>query len=118
MKFCTQCQNMYYISASGNDLTYYCRSCGFKDSELTDAGVTVLKTQFKASTSSVGHMVNRYMKYDPTLPRKKNMVCPNATCAITHDESDIIYMRYDDDNMKYLYICAKCDTSWKTDDKK
>jgi hypothetical protein len=28
----------------------------------------------------------------------------------------VIYIRYDDDNMKYLYMCVTCDTVWKTDD--
>jgi hypothetical protein len=27
-------------------------------------------------------------------------------------------MRYDDDNLKYLYICVTCDTMWKTDEVK
>ena len=25
-----------------------------------------------------------------------------------------IYLRYDDANMKYLYMCTVCNTSWKT----
>lgn len=28
---------------------------------------------------------------------------------------EVIYMRYDDVNMKYVYICAKCDTVWRPD---
>jgi DNA-directed RNA polymerase subunit M/transcription elongation factor TFIIS len=63
-------------------------------------------------------MVNKYTKYDPTLPRKNNMKCPNEHCTATESKSDIIYLRYDDENMKYLYICADCDFSWKTDDNK
>jgi DNA-directed RNA polymerase subunit M/transcription elongation factor TFIIS len=27
-------------------------------------------------------------------------------------------MRYDDENMKYLYLCVTCDMTWKTDDSK
>ena len=30
--------------------------------------------------------------------------------------SEVIYIRYDDDNMKYLYLCAVCDTKWTTSD--
>ena len=26
-------------------------------------------------------------------------------------------IRYDDKNMKYIYMCAKCDSVWKTDNK-
>ena len=27
-------------------------------------------------------------------------------------EKEIIYIRYDDKNMKYLYLCAVCDHFW------
>ena len=26
--------------------------------------------------------------------------------------TEIIYMRYDDDNLKYIYICPTCDYYW------
>ena len=130
MKFCTECQNMYYISideANINNLTYYCRFCGNKDDQVAKEGVVVLKTQYKQSEQKFNHMVNKYTKYDPTLPRKTSMKCPNelcndqsaaATAAATAAGSDIIYLRYDDENMKYLYICSNCNFTWKTDDKK
>jgi aspartate carbamoyltransferase regulatory subunit len=59
---------------------------------------------------------------DPTLPRIYNIRCPNTACK-TNEEgektpAEVIYMRYDDENMKYLYICTTCDTTWKTDDSK
>ena len=34
MKFCIECNNMYYIGISetdGNKMIYYCRNCGYKD---------------------------------------------------------------------------------------
>jgi DNA-directed RNA polymerase subunit M/transcription elongation factor TFIIS len=30
---------------------------------------------------------------------------------------EIIYIRYDDINMKYVYLCVHCDTMWKTDNR-
>jgi DNA-directed RNA polymerase subunit M/transcription elongation factor TFIIS len=32
--------------------------------------------------------------------------------------SEVIYLRYDDKHMKYIYLCSKCNTTWKTSDKK
>ena len=29
-------------------------------------------------------------------------------------EREIIYIRYDDKNMKYVYLCPECDHVWKT----
>ena len=31
---------------------------------------------------------------------------------------EILYLRYDDANMKFVYICTKCDTVWKSADDK
>jgi DNA-directed RNA polymerase subunit M/transcription elongation factor TFIIS len=131
MKFCVKCDNMYYISidnANDDQLIYYCRFCNHKDENLTEEGVVVLKTQYKKNEQKFNHMVNQYTKLDPTLPRIYNMKCPSADCPTNNSSAsasassttpcEIIYIRYDDDNMKYLYICTTCDTSWKTDDNK
>jgi len=55
---------------------------------------------------------------DPTLPRISNILCPNTSCETnTADvEREIIYIRYDDVNMKYIYLCSQCDTVWNTND--
>ena len=29
-------------------------------------------------------------------------------------EKEVIYLRYDDTNMKYIYLCTHCDQVWKT----
>jgi DNA-directed RNA polymerase subunit M/transcription elongation factor TFIIS len=125
MKFCSQCDNMYYVGVSesdGNKLTYYCRNCGNKDDSAAAEGVCVLNTQLKKGEQKFNHIINQYTKQDPTLPRIYNVKCPNMSCATNtdtkHGPAEVIYMRYDDDNMKYLYICVTCDAVWKTDDRK
>ncbi len=35
----------------------------------------------------------------------------------TENEREVIYIRYDDINMKYVYLCVHCDTTWKTDNR-
>ena len=132
MKFCSECNNMYYIKINTEDensLIYYCRFCGHEDNEPAENGVVVLRTDYKKSEQQFSHMINRYIKHDNTLPRITNMKCPNENCgkkelasaaaaSADEDNSSIIYLRYDDDNMKYLYICENCNTTWKTDDNK
>jgi DNA-directed RNA polymerase subunit M/transcription elongation factor TFIIS len=121
MKFCTVCDNMYYVSINENNsnlLSYYCYNCGNKDETLT-TGLCVLNTKIKKNDQSFHHIINKYTKFDPTLPRIYNIPCPNEECA-THKtddsraENEVIYVRYDDINLKYLYICSVCDTKWKT----
>ena len=60
--------------------------------------------------------MNEYTKLDPTLPRIKTIKCPNQTCLSNSDnaENEVLYIRYDDTNIKYIYMCAHCDTTWKT----
>ena len=119
MKFCVKCENMYYIGISVDDpnqLTYYCRNCRHKDETITEEGVCVLNAQFKKGEQKFNHIINQYTKLDPTLPRIRNLKCPNAECKFNKEDktAEVIYVRYDDDNLKYLYICVECDTTWKT----
>ena len=123
MHFCNQCQNMYYISIDPNDsnkLIYYCRNCGNKDSTLSVENVTVSKVQLKKSEQEFSHIINKYTKLDPTLPRVTKVLCPNPDCTTNTEDKprEIIYIRYDDTNMKYVYLCSSCDTVWKVSEDK
>ena len=127
MHFCSICKNMYYIrinSDNPNKLVYYCRNCGNEDTSLVTDNVCVSKTQLKKSELSFSHIINKYTKLDPTLPRTTTIKCPNAECSSNkkddeiYKQNEVIYIRYDDIHMKYIYICVNCDTMWKTDEQK
>lgn len=120
MKFCEKCDNMYYLSIDKDDpnkLTHYCRHCGNIDQQTKTEGLCVLETNFKQSEQKYQHMINPYTKLDPTLPRIYTMKCPNESCVTNHEgkKTEVLYIRYDDDQLKYLYMCVECDTTWKTD---
>lgn len=124
MKFCGNCQNMLYIAIDAKDtnkLTYYCRHCGTVDDIITQEGHCVLNTHLKQGEQKFNHIINKYTKLDPTLPRIYTMKCPNEGCITNSNESstkkkpEVIYMRYDDSNMRYVYICVDCDAIWKTE---
>ena len=119
MHFCSNCQNMYYIRINSDDpnkLVYYCRNCGNEDTSLVIDKVCVSKMQIKKNEQSFNHIINKYTKLDPTLPRINTILCPNTECATNtkEKEREIIYIRYDDTNMKYVYLCSECDTVWNT----
>ena len=123
MHFCENCNNMYYLKIADdneNNLIYYCRNCGNEDTKLTSSIICVSKTQIKRSEQKYSHIINEYTKMDSTLPRINTIRCPNQTCQSNKDEikREVIYIRYDDINMKYIYLCAVCDTMWKTDEQK
>lgn len=123
MHFCNVCTNMYYIRIDNdnpNKLIYYCRNCGNEDNLLTVDNVSVSKTQVKKNDQKFSHIINKYTKLDPTLPRVNKIPCPNPDCDTnTHDAPrEIIYIRYDDINMKYIYLCSTCDNVWKSYEQK
>ncbi len=124
MKFCNQCDNMYYMQICDDDslcnkLIYYCRNCGNKDNTISGEGLCVLNNQINKKEQTFNHIINPYTKLDPTLPSIE-MKCPNATCKTNQGDdsndpnklTNIIYMRYDDINLKYVYICPICDFHW------
>jgi len=135
MHFCIKCGNMYYIQIdeTTEELIYNCRKCGHKNTELINEldNLCVSKTDLKKDTSSIDNIVNQYTKLDPTLPRINTIDCPNDTCPSNipdgADESkkddeapttfqkdkEIVYLRYDDTNMKFVYLCCVCDHAWK-----
>jgi DNA-directed RNA polymerase subunit M/transcription elongation factor TFIIS len=118
---------MYYIRLGGENkdkLTYYCRKCGHENDEIIglEENICVSQTDIKESKSSYEHIINQYTKLDPTLPHIHNINCPNVACPSNKNQnqekqtSDILYLRYDDANMKFVYICTYCDTVWKSAD--
>jgi len=125
MHFCEKCQNMYYLKISeedGNKLIYYCRNCGFEDSTLTSENICVSETTVRRDSQKYTQTINEYTKEDPTLPRITTIRCPNQECKSNKEgeeasSREVLYIRYDDKNMKYIYMCAVCDTVWKTDNK-
>uniref|UniRef100_A0A6C0C4V2 DNA-directed RNA polymerase M/15kDa subunit domain-containing protein n=1 Tax=viral metagenome TaxID=1070528 RepID=A0A6C0C4V2_9ZZZZ len=123
---------MYYIRLDGEDsnsLIYYCRKCGHEDDTLiaTSDNICVSKTTVKKKEGGVKHLVNEYTKLDPTLPRVSNIPCPNTACPSNRDndgekkenddkemQHEVIYLRYNDAQLKFVYICNLCDTVWKS----
>jgi hypothetical protein len=126
---------MYYISiTSENELQYYCRNCGHIDNTIAADNICVSKVNIKHTTTqqSFSQVVNKYTKFDPTLPRIHTIRCPNDECPSNtggsggagggagggekkKSKNEIIYVRYDDTNLKYVYLCAKCDKVWNTE---
>ena len=121
MHFCYECHNMYYLKLQSEDadkLIYYCRNCGHEDETLTSENICVSSSQIKRTEQNYTHIINEYTKYDYTLPRINTIKCPNSTCLSNTDagadKREVIYIRYDDVNMKYIYLCTQCDKMWKT----
>jgi DNA-directed RNA polymerase subunit M/transcription elongation factor TFIIS len=103
-------------STKGGDLARVCKNCGNVEDEKKGLVMEVI-VQEKAS-ESYNVFVNEFTEQDPRLPHISILKCPNATgCPSRTNPSvkpDIIYLKYDAANMKFLYICTHCHTQWKS----
>ena len=116
MKFCS-CGNMIYVATDKqNNLLNHCVSCGFKEVvNSTQESICVLDDNTVNDDILYAQYLNKYIKFDPTLPRVNNIHCPNPHCTKPEaDDHEVIYMKYDFANMKYLYHCCHCNQFWRT----
>lgn len=76
----------------------------------------ILENNYDQDMSSYKHFMTPYIKYDTTLPRVKNIKCANTSCKNKDPEKqEVLYIKYDNVNMKYLYYCCHCEHFWKNE---
>ena len=114
--FCPTCRYYLYLDQDGKTLRRVCRNCGYQ-TEDTKGGL-ILEIDLKEKTSE-GYkiLMNEFTKKDPTLPHVNTIKCPNDECKSNGNapvEKDVIYLKYDAVNLKFLYICNICDTQWRS----
>jgi DNA-directed RNA polymerase subunit M/transcription elongation factor TFIIS len=113
MNFCVKCDNLYYMKVTDDGkLIYYCRNCG---NEETNVITTNLCISSYEENKQKTNKINEYTKYDPSLPHVHNVKCPKEDCPSNKKDStsDVIYIRVDDVQMRYIYLCVFCESSWK-----
>jgi len=112
--FCTKCSNMRNIvKTEEGDIGFHCKSCNSTEPIQNKAfcvySVSTKKLDKSEYLNSCSHLT-----HDVTLPKisqNENIQCPNPECDV--DETSITYIKYDDKDMKYLYVCDSCGQKWK-----
>jgi DNA-directed RNA polymerase subunit M/transcription elongation factor TFIIS len=113
MEFCEKCDNMLYLRAEQeNKLEKYCKrkDCGFSK-EVSGVSVKVSQTIYSEDQLLYEQFQNKYLRYDPTLPRIRDpdLTCPNTECTAPKDAPpQIICIKYQPTHMRYLYCCDYC----------
>jgi hypothetical protein len=100
-------------ASSGNtNLINYCRSCNFS-TDFPEKKNPVYHLNYNLELIKREHIVNKFTAKDNTLPKALGIKCPNETCPskVKSKKSDICYIKYDDANMKYIYICIDCNNA-------
>lgn len=117
VNFCENCDNLLYIYSDEENKSLYlgCKVCGEKK-DYSD-GKCIYSNEFNIDLSeTINH--NENLIYDITLPSikdNKNIKCINQECESIKENkpSDILYIKYDHENLKYLYVCKYCNQKWK-----
>lgn len=136
MHFCSICDNVLHMQIGALEdkkkttdtatvpLLMYCKHCPFTlefdQNKDNNPRTQVFNPCMYRSNYSSNHplyfstLVNKYTFDDPTLPRM-HCACPNDEC-LTHKDNqltpEVIFVRFDDQEMQYLYLCQHCRQCW------
>ena len=131
MNFCPKCENYLYLEqgSEGEEVkTFFlnrrCLTCGYTEQDRKGGLVNETVVQERAS-EGYKILLNEFTRQDPTLPHVKTLPCPNTTgdpasgrpICPTHSGSaprDVIILKYDSQNLKFLYICNVCGEQWRS----
>ena len=109
MKFCNECNSLFYPKEVDGNIKYICKMCGNTE-KCTDSIIDVNIYKEKELNSGDN---NEYIIHDVTLPRTKKKKCPNKKCK-SHIQLDLneIVMLSDKYTQKLYYTCVVCNTEW------
>jgi hypothetical protein len=98
-----------------NDLVMYCKNCNWTTNSGHEKGMCVYESSAVEEEADYKQYMTKDVKNDHTLPRIRHIKCPNEKCTGTDADREVIYVKYDNINLKYLYFCCDCETFWKSD---
>jgi len=125
---------MYYIKQQDDlSMMYYCKNCNSEkqlntsitvnnndNNDNDDNAITtqnkshkILSNNFEIGNSTYKQYLNDNIIYDHTIPHVNNIVCKNTNCTKKDEEdNDVMYIKYDKTNIRYLYYCVHCHHFW------
>jgi DNA-directed RNA polymerase subunit M/transcription elongation factor TFIIS len=118
LHFCPVCRNYLFaqiekeVETNLQTLIRLCRNCGYKQTDVKGGLVSEIVVG-ERSAESYKILLNEFTAEDPRLPHLHGTIkCPDPACSSHNSTSDIIYMKYDQVNLNFLYICYVCKFTW------
>lgn len=115
-------------------LDFTCKNCGYNETEDTSISAPIVakrydndskkselddkcivQTNYFDDIRSFQQYQTKNIKYDMTLPRVNNIDCPKCSSK-TNKMPEVICIKYDQANMKFLYFCCDCDHFWRLEE--
>ena len=120
MEFCDFCSNMLYIrdeETNRYQVQYYCKNCGFNKPISEERKTIPVIRNMYTNENNHARYLNPDLVHDPTIPHVDNIPCPNEACTRAADQTpDVIFMKYDVNQIKFVYMCVHCKTFWRLND--
>lgn len=109
MQFCKECENKLFPIEEDLKLWNKCLDCGFKE----EYNETVIDRKIYKNNNSIEIETNKYLIYDPALPRTIHKTCPNQSC-VSHKKPELQEAVFIQDSItiKLTFICVNCNTEW------
>ena len=115
-----------YLDTKTENLLRVCRTCGYSEVD-TEGGLAMETIVQERSSEGYKILLNEFTRQDPTLPHVNTLPCPNTegyqengkvveACPTNTKKHprDVIIIKYDNQNMKFIYICNVCGTQWRS----
>ena len=115
--FCNNCFNLTSLhSNEEGKLIHHCKNCGTNE-DYENNGDCIFSMDFRKIDKSEIINSNQYITHDRTIPTIKNNInlkCPNEECStnVEGGEKSFKYVKYDSEDIKYIYICQSCGQKW------
>lgn len=120
MEFCDICDNMLYCkhviqddseSDDNNGVEYFCKFCGNTRPFAQNEPKLISSLSFERK-NGIEDIIGDNIVHDRSLPHVSSVNCVNENCNRGDSDNDVILLRYDKNNSKFLYYCTHCKTRW------
>lgn len=116
-KFCENCSNLmdFCLQEDGSPI-HICSRCSHIE-EIKDKQSISININKELKLEEILN-TNKYLSLDPTIPtiKNKNIKCINKECETNKTmNSSINYIKYDEEELKFLYVCNICGHKWTND---
>ena len=116
MRFCTVCDNLLYeeLEPQSLALVYACKCCGNVVRDDVREAVVMESTCPMDDETKYRQFVTPHLKDDPTLPRASYIPCVRGDKCTRPAAAprEVIFVKYDAVNLKFLYHCVHCGAFW------
>ena len=111
VSFCNNCDNLLYIYKNDEGhILNVCKVCNSQN-PIKEQMICAYSSKVELNKTHI-LSTNKYVTHDITLPiikDNKNITCNNPECT---DPTTMNYIKYNDADMKYIYICRGCGNTW------